>query len=281
MYTPKFELLSFASLPTQRKQIVLRAALEFLIVANWNYILENQDLPSLYDFAPQYVLKVRPSGLDSWQDIPQTIALSSGDCFAEGTLIRTARGDIPIENVQIGDEVATKFGWNKVLNQGCTKLNASTLELETDRGSKVSATPGHMFWTPNRGWTPLEELRAGDSIIELNGDDASVETRVKNISESPRANVYDLTVKDRHEFFANGVNGHNCKDFACWRVAELRHQGYDDVYPHIKVSYHPDPNGREPPMTVYHIQVRIHEHIEDPSAILGMPEHVTYEQLRA
>ncbi len=33
MYQPKFELLSFSSLPMQHKQIVLRAALEFLIVA--------------------------------------------------------------------------------------------------------------------------------------------------------------------------------------------------------------------------------------------------------
>lgn len=150
MYMPKFELRSFASMPAQRKQIVLRAMLECLVVADWNYILENPDLPSLYDFAPQYVLKVRPAGIDAWQDIPQTIALGSGDC----------------------------------------------------------------------------------------------------------------------------------KDFACWRVAELRNQGYDDVVPYIKVSYHEDPSGRDPVMTVYHIQVRIHDIIEDPSAILGMPTSVTYEQLR-
>lgn len=151
MYTPKFELESFSTLPVQRKQIVLRAALEFLIVADWNFIWEQgRDFPSLYHFAPQYVLKVRPAGLDSWQDIPRTLELQSGDC----------------------------------------------------------------------------------------------------------------------------------KDFACWRIAELRNAGYDDVYPHIKVSYHQDPRGIDPPMTVYHIQVRIHEMIEDPSAILGMPNHVTYDQLR-
>lgn len=147
---PKFELLSFASLPVQRKQIVLRAALEFLITADWNYLLENPRTAPLYESAPHYVLKVRPGGLDAWQDIPQTIALGSGDC----------------------------------------------------------------------------------------------------------------------------------KDFACWRVAELRNAGYDDVYPHIKVSYHEDPSGREPMMTVYHIQVRIHDIIEDPSAILGMPKNVSYDQLK-
>jgi hypothetical protein len=151
MYTPKFELSSFSTLPTQRKQIVLRGFLEALVVADWNYLIENPGLPSLYEAAPQYVLKVRPMGLDSWQDIQRTLELGSGDC----------------------------------------------------------------------------------------------------------------------------------KDFACWRIAELRHAGYDDVYPHIKVSYHNDPRGVEPPMTVYHIQVRIHETLEDPSAILGMPAHVTYDQLRS
>lgn len=157
MYTPKFELEGFSILPPSRKEIVLRAFLEALVVANWNYIIDQErkgnPVPSIYDcLGPNaYVLKVRPMGLDSWQDIPATLALGSGDC----------------------------------------------------------------------------------------------------------------------------------KDFACWRVAELRHAGYDDVYPHIKRSVHPDPNGVDMPMTVYHIQVRIHEDIEDPSAILGMPSHVTYEQLRA
>lgn len=151
MYTPKMELSGFSTLPSQRKQIVLRGFLEALIHADRQYLEENPYTGSIYDVAPRYVLKVRPMGLDSWQDIPRTIELGSGDC----------------------------------------------------------------------------------------------------------------------------------KDFAAWRIAELRNAGYDDVYPHIKVSYHKDPRGIEPPMTVYHIQVRIHETIEDPSAILGMPTQVTYDQLRA
>lgn len=82
----------------------------------------------------------------------------------------------------------------------------------------------------------------------------------------------------------------DCKDLVAWRIAELRDAGYDGVFPHIKTSYHPDPRGIEPTMTVYHIQV-VSTHdvdgqghqivVEDPSALLGMPNHVTYEQLRA
>lgn len=152
MYTPKIELAGFSTLPSHRKQIILRNFLEALACADWCYLEEHPDTPSIYDClgSDAYVLKVRPMGLDSWQDIPRTLELGSGDC----------------------------------------------------------------------------------------------------------------------------------KDFACWRVAELRKAGYDDVTPFIKVSVHEDPTGQEPPMTVYHIQVRIHDIIEDPSAILGMPTQVSYDQLR-
>ncbi len=427
MYTPKIELLSFATLPEQRKQIVLRALLEMLVVADWNYLLENPRTPALYDAELRYVLKVRPAGLDAWQDIPQTVALGSGDCVAEGSLVKTERGHVPIENVKIGDRVATRAGWKRVENHGCMALNAETLRLRTDTGSVFRATKEHRVFTNNRGFIALGELRERDELVEVSAEGANIQTRVVAIDAAPRADVYDITVADTHEFacyerhgdVSTGIYSSNCKDFACargdmrvttkagfvpiagvkagdevatrfgwrkvagailtranadivaaelssgqtlyatpdhlvwtenrkfiplgevrpsdrllggrfvgdlfddgdgtkcrelhitsmksapkadvydiavegaheffcegvlvhncWRVAELRNQGYDDVCPHIKVSHHPDPKGIEPPMTVYHIQVRIHDIIEDPSAILGMPTNVTYEQLR-
>lgn len=62
----------------------------------------------------------------------------------------------------------------------------------------------------------------------------------------------------------------DCKDFACWRVAELRQQGYTDVSPFIKINSLKNHNTNEA-LTIYHIQVRIGLQIEDPSLILGMP----------
>jgi len=413
VYMPKFELLSFASLPVQRKQIVLRAALEFLITADWNYLLENPGMPSLYDAAPHYVLKVRPGGLDAWQDIPQTLHLGSGDCFAEGTpltlesgkeipielakpgmrvrtrhdhvhtitnhglmalhaptyevksarghraivtakhrfwtknrgfrrtlelrpddqlveldargdeqtaqvasirpagyrnvydvtvedkhevfagniltsqckdfaclrgdaLVRTLAGDTPIRDIVIGDQVLTRAGFKRVAGSALTRKNAETCKLVTESGREIIATPDHRVWTETREWVECGSLRMSDRVLEI---DRTGRERfalgVRSVTSAERADVYDIAVEDAHEFFANGVLVHNC-----WRVAELRNAGYDDVYPHIKVSYHEDPSRREPMMTVYHIQVRIHDIIEDPSAILGMPKSVTYEQLK-
>ena len=149
MYLPKFELLTFDILPPQRKLVVLRALLEALVIADWQYLEMCPNTPSLYQLGAQYVLKQRPFGLDSWQDIPQIINLRTGDC----------------------------------------------------------------------------------------------------------------------------------KDFACMRVAELRKQGYDDVTPFILYKQYKDPTGVRPPINVFHIQVRIHDSIEDPSAILGMPQAVSYDEL--
>lgn len=65
----------------------------------------------------------------------------------------------------------------------------------------------------------------------------------------------------------------DCKDFVCWRIAELRMQGEPEVGPHVKVQQIRD-------LIVYHITVRRGFQEEDPSAILGMPQNATYEQLK-
>lgn len=85
MYTPKVELKCFDDLPTRRKLVVLRNYLEALIATDWVYLQEYRErtgkcLPSIYEFAPRYILKTRPGGLDSWQDIPRCIELGTADC---------------------------------------------------------------------------------------------------------------------------------------------------------------------------------------------------------
>jgi hypothetical protein len=287
MYRPGFELCGFDTLPVQRKQVVLRALLEALVVADWNYIWHREQageglLPSIYEIGPRYVLKVRPAGIDSWQDIPRTLELGSGDCFAEGTPITLETGQqLPVEKVQIGMRVRTRSERiHTVTNRGLMKLNAKTFEVETKRGHVARVTANHRFWTRNRGWVPLRDLNLGDGLIELDDTGNQKDADIAEIRPAGRSDVYDLTVEEKHEVFAGAILASQCKDFACWRIAELRHAGYDDVFPHIKVTTVPDPKGVEPDMTVYHIQVRIHETIEDPSAVLGMPTNATYDQLR-
>ena len=66
------------------------------------------------------------------------------------------------------------------------------------------------------------------------------------------------TWRDIPAIIAAGCGG--AKDFVCWRIAELRSDGEDDVYPHIKVF------SPEPGMHVYQVSVRHGLMLEDPSA---------------
>jgi hypothetical protein len=65
-----------------RRIIVLRALLEAVCVANWQYLVEHPTTPRLYERQPpiQYALKTRAGEKDVWQDLPATYTLGIGDC---------------------------------------------------------------------------------------------------------------------------------------------------------------------------------------------------------
>ncbi len=98
------ELASVAHLPVERQQIVLRGFVEAVIVANWNFIISHHGFPTLSDFLSRArstsaissheprthrvenvrgsslpTFKVRPTSFKLWQDIPQIMALGTGD----------------------------------------------------------------------------------------------------------------------------------------------------------------------------------------------------------
>ncbi len=52
-------------------------------------------------------------------------------------------------------------------------------------------------------------------------------------------------------------------DLVCWRVAELRAQGYEDAEPVVKVTYMKGGG------VLTTVQVRVGDTLEDPTAILG------------
>jgi len=59
--------------------------------------------------------------------------------------------------------------------------------------------------------------------------------------------------------------GGGLKDFVCWRIAELRAQGEDEIYPHIK--YTADPENKWGGQ--YKMSVRRGDAVEDMAQLLG------------
>ncbi len=82
MYAPAFRLRAFETISDARKFGVMRYLLEALTMANVAYLLECRargvDVPLLYQSGVRYLAE--PDGRDEWQDIPDTLARSTGDC---------------------------------------------------------------------------------------------------------------------------------------------------------------------------------------------------------
>lgn len=72
----------------------------------------------------------------------------SPDCFVAGTLVLTRTGLVPIEDVQVGEEVYThRARWREVLDT-VKKERASVVSVCGPGNSGLKMTPDHKIWCP-------------------------------------------------------------------------------------------------------------------------------------
>jgi DNA polymerase I-like protein with 3'-5' exonuclease and polymerase domains len=93
-------------------------------------------------------------------------------CVAEGELIHTNRGFVPIEKVSEGDLVVTDEGLKAVAWAGYTGTKP-VVRLRTDKGIEVRLTRDHLVQTigvEGRIWKKAGELRRKDWILQVFGD---------------------------------------------------------------------------------------------------------------
>lgn len=88
-------------------------------------------------------------------------------CVAEGTLVDTIDGQVPVQHIRAGDMVATRVGWREVLWAGVTGEDREVCEVVTDRGSFV-ATPDHLVWADG-AWRRVDALTCGMVALWRNG----------------------------------------------------------------------------------------------------------------
>jgi hypothetical protein len=144
-----------------------------------------------------------------------------GYCFAEGTLIDTPSGRRPIEELRPSDLVLTYDAAERVVRarpllRVTSHAGRPVGHLALEGGGTLRVTPEHPFYLPETGeYVPVSKLREETRLLHLtslrDGSFSATSTLTEGYQapELEVATVYDLTVAEEHNFFAEGVLVHN------------------------------------------------------------------------
>jgi hypothetical protein len=133
-----------------------------------------------------------------------------GSCFANGTLVWTKTGLVPIETIEPGDLVLSQD-----VNSGEIKYAAvmqTTLRppIELYRISfaqeELRATSGHPFWIAGSGWRMVKEMKGGATLHGISRSSTIRTVRPDGVGEA-----YNLVVADFNTYFVGegGVLSHD------------------------------------------------------------------------
>lgn len=100
-------------------------------------------------------------------DWKPTIWPTHPNCFVAGTLVQTARGRVPIEQVVPGDQVLSLHGrWRPVTNSWTSAYAGEIRKARLEDGRDLNLTPQHEIMT-SEGWRPASTLQRGDHLLDL------------------------------------------------------------------------------------------------------------------
>ena len=95
-------------------------------------------------------------------------------CFIAGTMITTARGNVPIEQVTTDDYVLTRKGYMPVEAANMTRRNTDVMTMVASNGKTLTGTGNHPVYVNGKGFTQLDSIKYGDIMLckqENNGSD--------------------------------------------------------------------------------------------------------------
>ncbi len=137
-----------------------------------------------------------------------------GGCFIAGTLISTPEGLVPIEEIRSGDVVwsfdpETLEVSEKQVNQVLVHQSNDLVKIAVGN-EIITATSNHPFYAVTKGFISALELRAGDILINVNGESVVVDKVQHEILEAP-VDVFNFSIRNNHTYFvgAAAVGVHN------------------------------------------------------------------------
>ena len=147
------------------------------------------------------------------------------------TQVMTEDSLVPIEDIEPGDLV---WATDEETGETALKEVVQLFRNETEEwvhitvnGEKITCTPEHPFYVPQKGWTSAVDLRAGDILVMLNGEYVVVEQVQHELLETSET-TYNFEVEDFHTYYVgiNNVFTHNaCGDNGIYEDASYHTTG--------------------------------------------------------
>jgi len=129
---------------------------------------------------------------------------------------QTKDGIKEIKDVKVGDFVKSyntktkKIEYKKVTASAMTNPKTKVMKITDEKtGKYIICTPDHKVWTENRGYVEAKNLKETD-ILNIKNYKTKTLLKIEYLEEEIA--VYDITVEDNHNFFANDILVHNCTE---------------------------------------------------------------------
>lgn len=148
------------------------------------------------------------------------------ECFVKGTRVLTNDGYKNIEDIKVGDEVLSYNHTTGNLEiKTVTRVmrqplyDRKLIRVTSEKGKSFVCTDNHPIFVKNKGYVRADRLVENDVILRLSDEDV-VEDLVSVIEVLTYAvdEVFDLTVEDNHNFFAENILVHNCQDISNFKI---------------------------------------------------------------
>ncbi len=148
-----------------------------------------------------------------------------GQCFVEGTIVKTKEGDKNIEDIEEGDEV---YSYNpetgeegyKTVNQTFIKETNDLVHLtatseDGEKSVTLDTTLTHPFYVVGYGFKYASELKIGDKLRSVSGDIYEVSATETEHFDNP-VKVYNFEVDEWHTYAVSeeGIVVHNANSSA-------------------------------------------------------------------
>ena len=176
---------------------------------------------------------------------PNFKTTSTNPCLVGNTWIKTNIGNLTIQDIYENYDKyknenllilsynieKTVLEYKEIDTAWLTRKNANVIELVfetigefvdgTTDFIKIKVTPDHKCYTENRGWVEASNITMDDVLLELKDPRILIKsfvinnskinkTKLKSINVVDNEDVYDIEVRDNHNFFANQILVHNC-----------------------------------------------------------------------